>query len=211
MRSAFVACLASLPFAAMAAPAAAQTPAAPAGQAPVPAPDPFEGIPNVEISHYDVTGDTLQRVRASMKAIRPTDPQTGERLDALTRWSMRWGWPTDSLGGCDLANAHVEFSGSVTMPRLTTTPETPESVLITWDRFMTALRAYEGGRLRQAYDRAGDVLAAIKASDCATAPAAAQRAFEQVVQLNARYNEEHPYGFAWPGEALTPRRRFRPG
>lgn len=136
--------------------------------------DAFAGIPNVRFVLYDVAGADAAAIRAAIDALRPVDPRDpGHSFDAATEWSMRWRWPVDSHGTCDLTRARVSFSATITLPRLV--QEVAEPVMAAWNRYIAALERHEAAHARYGYDHRVDVLAAIRQAQCATADAAATR------------------------------------
>lgn len=171
------------------APASPAAPSAPPG-----AGEGFAGIPNLEISHYDVGGDSPAEIRRALDRVRPRDPNDGLRVDALSRWSMQWRWPVGGEGGCDLARAEIRFSASVRMPRLVAGPRTPEAVRRRWRVYAAALERHEAGHIRNAWRNMGRVLAAIRASSCAAADRAARAAVAGIARWDLAYDRTTRHG-----------------
>lgn len=130
----------------------------------------FAGVPNVVIVQYPVEGREPAAIRASLDARRPTVPDTGVRVDALTRWDIGWGWRGNRSDLCGLSNAVVGFSATVQLPHLTTV--VAPDVRAKWHAYLAALVAHEARHARAAYAARREVLAALRGATCATANAA---------------------------------------
>ena len=157
--------------------------------------DAFAGLPEVTFSFYDVDGGDAAAVRASMNASRPTDRNDGQRVDAISLWSMRWQWTGDGRGGCDLTTATVSVRAEVILPRLAAHPETtPAPLAARWASYMAALEAHEAGHVRYAYDHSSDVLAAIRGATCATASDAARGVLALIKAHDLEYDRETRHG-----------------
>lgn len=170
-----------------AAPGAAEPPAA--GSA-------FAGLPNVDLQYYDVTGQNPREIREAMNRVRPTDPNDGLRLDALTRWRMGFGWPRRGPDQCVLDQARVNFSATVLMPRLVNAEALPQSLRTRWQTYIAALATHEAGHVRHAYEAVPAVLAAIRASSCAGAQEAGRAAVRAAGAYDAEYDRATRHGLS---------------
>lgn len=177
--------LVAIPVALLAAAAAAEPPAATS---------PLAGIPDVEIQYYDVAGRSPREIREAMNRIRPTDAHDGQRVDALTRWTMRFGWPRRSPTDCVLDRAQVRFSAVVQMPRLANADAVSASLRARWQTYVAALETHEAGHVRHAYESVATVLAAIRGSDCAGAPQAGQAAVRAAGAWDGDYDRTTRHG-----------------
>jgi predicted secreted Zn-dependent protease len=169
--------------------------AAPGAAEPPAAASPLAGIPNVDIQYYDVSGRSPNEIRAAMNRVRPTDPNDGRRLDALTRWQLRFGWPRRGPDQCMLDRAQVTFSATVQMPRLVHAETLPRAVRARWQAYLAALETHEAGHVRHAYENLGIVVAAIRASDCAGASEAGRAAVRTLAAWDADYDRTTRHGF----------------
>lgn len=167
--------------------------AAASGEPPA-ATSPLAGIPNVEIQYYDVSGRNPREIREAMNRLRPADPNDGQRVDALTRWTMRFGWPRGGPAGCQLDRAQGMFTAVVQMPRLANIDAVPASVRARWQIYIAALETHEAGHVRHAFESVATVLAAIRASDCASAPQARQAAVHVAGAWDADYDRATRHG-----------------
>ena len=153
------------------------------------------GIPNVRIVHYDVEGRTLAKIRRSIDAIRPTDPNDGTRVDGLSRWDYLWRWHQGSDGVCRATMDDVTFTASITLPRLADARASPK-VREEFDRYLQSLLAHEDGHVRYAWEHRSDVVEAINGADCLTAGAAAQAALDAVMAHDVAYDRATDHGSA---------------
>ena len=155
---------------------------------------PLAGIPDVDIQYYDVSGRNAREIREAMNRVRPTDPNDGHRVDALSRWRMGMGWPRRGPDVCLLDQARVRFQASVLMPRLVNAEALPAAVRARWQAYIAALEVHEAGHIRHAYENMPTVLAAIRASDCARAEEAGRAAIRAVGAWDAEYDRATRHG-----------------
>src|SRR5205085_947654 len=113
---------------------------------PPPATGPLAGIPNLDVQYYEVSGQSVAEIRASLNRVRPRDPNDGLAVDAVNRWYISWRWPRDGSGGCLLARTELRFTATLRMPRLA--GPTPPAVRARWNAYISALVTHEAGHLR---------------------------------------------------------------
>ncbi|MBO9712877.1 DUF922 domain-containing protein [Sphingomonas sp.] len=154
-------------------------------------PDPFGGIPNLDIGAYEVAGTSPAAIRKDMDAKRPADPNDGTPVDSVAHWNYRWRLQWRPDGGCA---AEVTFSGTVRLPHLVDDPKRAGSVTARWNRYMAALRTHESGHVRFAWDQAGRLRATLEAGSCDVANAAGQRVLEDIRRHDVEYDRETGHG-----------------
>jgi predicted secreted Zn-dependent protease len=159
-----------------------------ATEAPPHAGSPFEGIPDLEIRYYDVSGRTAEEIRAAMDRLRPTEPDTGMRYDGYTRWNIRWYVPGSPAGPCRLDRATVTLRLTVTLPRLVDPAVLPPATLARWRRFTAWLEAHEATHARIALAGRTKVLEAIRRAECGTAEQAADAAMDAIERRSAAFD-----------------------
>ncbi|HYD11694.1 MAG TPA: DUF922 domain-containing protein [Allosphingosinicella sp.] len=162
---------------------------------PPPATGPLAGIPNLDVDYYEVSGRSVAEIRAAINRVRPTDPNDGQRVDAVNRWYISWRWPGNGRGGCDLARTEIRFTATLRMPRLVNQANTPRAVVARWEAYRAALERHEAGHLRHAWDNLGTVLRAIRAGNCATANDNGRAAVRVLAQWDVTYDRETRHGF----------------
>ncbi|TPG54164.1 DUF922 domain-containing protein [Sphingomonas glacialis] len=152
---------------------------------------PFADISNVTILPYDVEGRDTAAVRRAIDKARPTDPNDGKRVDALSRYNFRWRWRSGAQGKCSTTLEDVVFTATVTAPRLINgSPKVNER----FDRFITSLYAHEDGHIRYAWDHRSDIAAAINSATCATANEAALAAVKTISEHDIAYDKATRHG-----------------
>ncbi len=156
--------------------------------------DVFADIPNLEVTYYDVTGNSVGAIRKAIDAVRPRDPNDGTGVDAVARWRIGWRWPRMANGTCDLARAELRFSATILLPRLAEPQRVPRAVLARWDSYMAALKGHEAKHIRTAWMNSGRVLDAIRASDCAGANEAGKAAIADLGQFDREYDRVTKHG-----------------
>jgi predicted secreted Zn-dependent protease len=152
-------------------------------------------IPGVTVSYYEVSGDSIPAIRQALNAARPRDPNDGAAVDALSRWYIGWRWPAGADGSCDLARAEIRFTATVQFPRLATSRARPAAVQARWQAYLAVLERHEGEHVRHAYQRRGEVLAAIRASTCAGANDAGLAAVHALARWDLDYDRTTRHGF----------------
>jgi predicted secreted Zn-dependent protease len=165
--------------------AAAPTEAALAPQATVaaPAPNPLAQIPGVTVRHYDVTGNTIEAIRASIAAQRPKDPATGNPTASSSNWSIGVGVKKTTTGTqCKLTGATATFKGEVVLPRLVGIETLPAPVQTQWRNYVASIEQQQADRLRQPFQRLGEVERAVMASSCDGAGEAANKAIAEITR-----------------------------
>ncbi|WP_294173764.1 DUF922 domain-containing protein [uncultured Sphingomonas sp.] len=165
--------------------AAPPTGAAPAPQTTVavPAPNPLAQIPGVTVRHYDVTGNTIETIRASIAAQRPKDPVTGNPAASSSNWSIGVNVRKATTGKeCKLAGATATFKGEVVLPRLVGIETLPAPVQTQWRNYVASIEQQQAERLRQPYQRLGEVERAVMASSCDGAGEAANKAIAEITK-----------------------------
>jgi predicted secreted Zn-dependent protease len=168
--------------------AIAQTPvtAAPAPVAAVAAPSPLAQIPGVAVQYYDVSGLTLDALRASIAGQRPTDPATGQPVPSSSKWAVGTSVRKQTNGkACKIVGATPSFKAEVVMPRLTVVEGVPAPVLAEWQRYVAAIEAQQAASLRSIYDRLSEVEKAVLASTCEGAADAANKAISEISKAPA--------------------------
>jgi predicted secreted Zn-dependent protease len=163
---------------------------------PPPSRGPLAGIPNLEVEYYNVSGASVAEIRAAINRVRPRDPNDGVAVDALNRWYISWRWPGNGSGGCDLARTNMRFTATLRMPRLINAERTPRPVLARWQAYVAALERHEAGHLRHAYDNMGNVLRAIRASNCTNANDNGRAAVRILAAWDVSYDRETRHGFS---------------
>jgi predicted secreted Zn-dependent protease len=159
-----------------------------------PRPSAFAGIPNLELAYYDVSGRTVEEIRRSIDSRQPRDPNDGTRVAALSTWSMHWSWRVRAGGGCDLSRPSIEFRARTLLPRLVSEGDLTADLRARWRTFLAAVHAHEARHVRYAYEHRKDVAAAIKASDCESAGAAAAAAVRAIAQRDIDYDRATHHG-----------------
>ncbi|MEG3125532.1 DUF922 domain-containing protein [Sphingomonas sp. GB1N7] len=153
----------------------------------------FAGAPDVAFDYYDLPGRTLGTIRAAMLKVRPTDPNDGQRVDALSSWFWRWSW-RGTARGCDLTGATLSFSAKVRMPRLADRTVVPANVLASWDAYVATLERHESWHVGNGYSGRAEILTAIAGATCATANAAALAAVKRISARDVDYDRRTNHG-----------------
>lgn len=156
-------------------------------------PDPFAGIPGVTLERYPVAGATASAVRRALNRSRPTDPNDGARVDALTHWRVDWRWNGDGRGGCDLSTLRLTFSARVTMPQLAD-PRAPGPLRAKWAAFERALAQHEATHVRHAWEQVPTVASAIRNGPCTGANDRGDAALARVLAWDRDYDRRTNHG-----------------
>lgn len=154
---------------------------APATTAVVPAPSPLAQIPGVTVRYYDVTGVTIEAMRASIESQRPRDEATGIAIPTSSSWEIRTGVRRETTGTqCRIVGATATFVAEVIMPRLVNVEAVPAPVLTHWQTWVASLEQQQAERLLRPYQRLSEVERAVMAATCEGAAAASNRAIAEI-------------------------------
>ncbi|HEX8214762.1 MAG TPA: DUF922 domain-containing protein [Allosphingosinicella sp.] len=168
-----------------AAPAAAQPVPAPTPVVAAPAPSPMAQVPGIVVRYYDVSGQTIEALGASVEAQRPKDPVTGQLVPAA-KWSIGTSLRKETKGSaCRIIGATATFKAEVLRPRLASADGVPPPVLAAWQAYLASLEAQQVAALRPVYERLSEVEKAALASTCEGAAAAASRAIAEISKAPA--------------------------
>lgn len=165
---------------------AAQPTPPPGAPAPAPAPK-LADLPNVEITHYPVTGKTIRQIHKSLAEAAPKDPVSGKRLPTTSSWSISAGVKWTTTGArCEITAVDLRFSAKAAMPRLLVTKDIPPEVQAVWNNYLARIEARQAEQLAFAYDRRSSVERAIRAGGCAAWQAEASLAIDKIMEEQAQ-------------------------
>jgi predicted secreted Zn-dependent protease len=106
-------------------------------------------------SYYDVSGSTVQELRADLSRKRPSDKE-GARYDAITRWHIRWNYRYQPAGRlCEIQKPSVTVEVTILFPRLKDAGSTPAQVVQAFAHYTEKLLLHERGHAQNAIDTAG--------------------------------------------------------
>ena len=147
------------------------------------APSALASLPGVTVRYYNVTGNTIPAIRASMAAQRPLNPATGTPLPSSSTWSIGVNTKKATTGKtCKVTGATATFKGEVVLPRLAAAQAVPPPVLAQWQKFVTSIEQQQAQALGQPYSRLKEVEAAVMASSCENAGEAAKKAIAEITR-----------------------------
>ena len=141
----------------------------------------FSDLPNVAVTYYDVSGETVRQIQESMQDNAPRDPNTGQIVSSRASWTVDTGAEWQKTGAqCKITGAKVIFHPSAVMPHLVPNWKTPAAAVAQWNGFVAQLEAKQAGKLLLAYNRLDEVRRAILASSCDNWQAAANAAVDNL-------------------------------
>ena len=112
---------------------------------------------DLTITYYDVQGDTLQELRASLNAHGPVG-KDGVRHHGHVDWYVGWNFDYAPRGaGCRLGKVRMEVRATMVLPRWTGADTAPASLQQEWARYSQALRVHEDGHAAHADQAAEDI------------------------------------------------------
>ncbi|HEY7268257.1 MAG TPA: DUF922 domain-containing protein [Dehalococcoidia bacterium] len=154
-------------------------------------------------STYSVDGVTVPEIRSHLVNEAAAGGSDGKRYDGLTTWAVHWTFRYDHGGAaCSLANATIDVSIDVRLPRLSDAAVIAPDILDRWQAYAAALEAHEMGHvdresavidgLKDAFESAGP------ASDCSSLGDALNSLGNDYVQqvriADAAYDAETNHG-----------------
>src|SRR5256714_15617888 len=162
--------------------------------APTPAPAPASGVPPgagrpsivAAEQYYDIDGSSTGALRNQIDRLGPKD-ESGKSQDALTVWSIEWGFGTAQRGdSCVLRDVKVTLNVAVTLPRWKPPAMASRELLKTWQAYFKAVRLHEAGHRTIAERNAREVMAALtplRGTSCDKLSDEAARTAERIVAV----------------------------
>ena len=100
---------------------------------------------HTSVLYYDVTGNTVEEIRADMRRLGPK--VGGGSYFAEARSPMRWNWRFDRTGSsyCSISDVTVSVNSEITLPRWTPPDNADPDLVDEWNRFLAALETHEAG------------------------------------------------------------------
>ena len=139
---------------------------------------------NAREQYYDIDGSSAGALRNQIKRLGPRD-ESGKSQDALTVWSIEWGFATAQQGdGCVLRDVKVTLDVAVTLPRWKPPATATRQLLKEWQAYLKAVRLHEAGHRTIAERNAREVMAALTAlrgTNCDQLSDEATRTAERIV------------------------------
>lgn len=162
----------------------------PAPPAPVDAPD----VGGADIRWYDVSGDDVPSLRASVGQAAPRNDQDEPTL-GKTQWSAVWRW--EGAGEpCRVSSLAMDLTVVVWLPRWTPGPRTDPALVARWRGFLGALTQHERGHVELVRAQVEALEELLRTVDCAEVDLAGRVGIEAIEALNAAYDTETGHGAA---------------
>ncbi len=154
---------------------------------------PYDGIPGISFSYYDIEGHTPQEIYASMKARSPM-ARSGSAGLGRTTWEMNVTWRESRRGStCRVSEPVTRMTIAVLLPRLTTRELTPRG-LAYWRAVLRGLEIHEAGHARIAWDHREDFNRASRNASCSMIQQVAKTAQARISALQAAYDRDTKNG-----------------
>jgi predicted secreted Zn-dependent protease len=154
----------------------------------------------VTYDHYSVSGTTREELKKALLSHGPSDP-FGKRRYATATWHVRWKWELTQQGLVDVSTLELSCSAVIKMPKLVPVHGMPKELLDRWQLFMERLLKHEMNHVRHAEERAGHVVLALRAANArrgmltpTQADAVAQKALQEIRELDRQYDERTDHG-----------------
>jgi len=134
--------------------------------------------------YYDIDGSSAGALRNQISRLGPRD-ESGKSQDALTVWSIEWGYGTIQRGdSCVLRDVKVTLNVAVTLPRWKPPATATAELRKTWQAYLKAVRLHEAGHRTIAERNAREVMAALtplRGTNCDKLSDEATRTAERIV------------------------------
>lgn len=123
-----------------------------------------EPVVKRNVVHYDVGGATAPEIRAEPNRLGPTDQAEKRRVDAHTRWSVKWTYRYRNVGqDCAIARVSTTVDVTITLPRLKADSSRPAELTRAFEEFAAKLLLHEEGHAQNGIDAAKRIEAAMLA------------------------------------------------
>lgn len=152
--------------------------------------------------YYQVTGATVDELRAQMDQLGRTD-EFGHHWDAYTEWRVNWSYPYSTTGNnCTTGPVQVQVEITFIFPQWNTPDSASQDLIDKWDAYVAALRLHEDGHRKIAIEAGCEILQAMNAlstySSCSeleqAANAVGENILEQYRQQETTYDQNTNHG-----------------
>ncbi len=139
---------------------------------------------NAREQYYDIDGSSAGALRNQISRLGPKD-ESGKSQDALTVWSIEWGFGTAQQGdSCVLRDVKVTLDVAVTLPRWKPPATATAQLVKRWQTYLKAVRLHEAGHRTIAERNAREVMVALtplRGTSCDKLADEATRTAERIV------------------------------
>jgi len=166
---------------------------------------------------YSVTGTTVPEISLSLG--RAAAKALGGRGVGLhtSRLGVSYQWEQQEVY-CKITSVFIELESSIQVPRWTDRGAADFTLIVMWNRYVTALLDHEYTHREYLYRRATDLtreLYRIESPTCSSIQAMARstetRIRDQYRRLNEQFDEETRGYIGWPPSQEPPEQRRRAG
>lgn len=151
-------------------------------------------------STYEVSGDSLEALRVSMRERGPVD-ENGVRRYASTEWKVRWQWERDEKGRVFPESVTLKCDVVIMLPRLSESSGASEQTKTSWNDLIAKIKEHELQHARHIQTTAPRIQKRIRAQhkrDGFVSVEAANKIAQKVVQeardLDRTYDSETEHG-----------------
>ncbi|MES3101567.1 DUF922 domain-containing protein [Sphingomonas faeni] len=128
--------------------------------------DPLQGLQNVVVEYYDVSGTDEQSINASIQSNSPHRPDGSWAL-GQTRYTSRYRpLQMTTKGVCKVVKLDSQLGAIVVLPRLVAESSVPQRIRAKWGPFIAGLKEHEAGHIRLSYQHIHDFGVAIVGTNC---------------------------------------------
>jgi len=117
--------------------------------------------PHIAVYPYPIYGKSGDELRAYINANGPFD-NSQRRVDAFTRWFIRWHWPFSSQGEPLFDKVRVDYQITVSLPVWKPPDGVSKRLIEEWDSYYQAIVAHEAQHVSFAKDNAQRIPVEIK-------------------------------------------------
>ena len=102
----------------------------------------------LEVTYYDVHGDTLQDIGSWMNQHGPAGAD-GRRFHGYTEWTVGWRFRLKpGRAGCAVESLETGFRATMQLPEWRRPDDASPMAVREWERYSAALRAHEDGHFQ---------------------------------------------------------------
>jgi predicted secreted Zn-dependent protease len=153
--------------------------------------------------YYNVSGASVQEIRADLNQRGPTDGREHRHFDAVTRWYVRWQYTyKPTAAGCEIVTVSTAVDVTYSLPRLSANSAAPTNVRHAFAHYLERLLVHENGHAQNGIDIAKRIEDGIRglhaAPTCASLAAAAnslgQSLIKEANRLDIDYDARTQHG-----------------
>jgi predicted secreted Zn-dependent protease len=118
---------------------------------------------SVQYRYYPIKGATLRELQSQISQLGPLSETEGERFAANTDWYVHWSYRYNNQNNrCSVQSIDSRVDIVFTLPQWDIPATAPQSLVDTWNQYMTAINLHEEGHKENGVEAGTQILQKLK-------------------------------------------------